>query len=156
VLAYSWTVNGGSFSNTAINPTNWTAPEIPGSYRITVTVNDGKGGTDSMSKDITVAEQNKPPVVSDIIVRDRKTQVTVNYAVPGTQYDLFVNASDPDGDALTFNWNVTHGTLSNSNSNPALWASPYSTSITYVTLSLTVSDGKGGVVTRTREIEVRW
>ena len=158
VLAYSWTVNGGSLSNAGINPTNWTAPETPGSYRITVTVNDGKGGTDSMSKNITVIEQNRPPAVSDIIVKVRKTQATVNYANSNEQYDLSVNASDPDGDVLNFSWSlsgsINPGSLGNSGSNPASWTAPYSA--TWVTITVIVDDGNGGVVTRNREIEVRY
>jgi hypothetical protein len=158
VLAYSWTVNGGSLSNAAINPTNWTAPQTPGSYRITVTVNDGKGGTDSMFKNVTVVEQNRPPEVSDIIVRDRNTQTTVNYAVTSSLYDLSVNVNDPDGDALTFSWSlsgsINPGSLSNSNSNPASWTAPYYA--TWVTITVVVDDGNGGVVTRNREVEVRY
>jgi flagellar basal body-associated protein FliL len=157
-ISYNWAVNGGSLSNAAINPTDWTVPAAAGSYQITVTVSDGKGGTDSMSKNITVVAQNRPPEVSDIYVKDHNTQASASYAVTGFEYDLSVNASDPDGDTLDFSWSlsgsINPGSLSNSGSNPASWTAPYSTA--WVTITVVVDDGNGGTVTRTRSIEVRY
>jgi hypothetical protein len=52
-LSYAWSANGGSLSGTG-NSVNWTAPATEGSYTISVTVNDGQGGSDSDSCSITV------------------------------------------------------------------------------------------------------
>jgi peptidoglycan-associated lipoprotein len=47
VLAYKWSAPTGSFANPAERQTIFTCPATPGSVPVTVTVNDGKGGTAS-------------------------------------------------------------------------------------------------------------
>ena len=47
VLAYKWSAPTGSFANPAERQTIFTCPMTPGSVPVTVTVNDGKGGTAS-------------------------------------------------------------------------------------------------------------
>jgi len=56
-LTYSWTASGGT-----VKPVNedgseglWTAPDVTGSYQVTCTVDDGKGGTDSSALELVVA-----------------------------------------------------------------------------------------------------
>jgi outer membrane protein OmpA-like peptidoglycan-associated protein len=46
-LRYRWTSPTGSFANPADRQTVWTAPGQPGAVPVTVTVDDGKGGTAS-------------------------------------------------------------------------------------------------------------
>lgn len=55
-LTYLWTVNTGSLTSPANRQTPWTAPNTPGVVPVTVTVNDGKGGTATASVNITVVE----------------------------------------------------------------------------------------------------
>lgn len=57
-------------------------------------------------------------------------------------YGVGVSASDPDGDSLTYNWSVTGGTIDNIHAQNINWTTP-STYGNY-TISVTVSDGKGG------------
>ncbi|NLA04914.1 MAG: PKD domain-containing protein, partial [Firmicutes bacterium] len=59
-LTYKWS-GDGTFSNTKGNPTNWTAPDIAGEYKIKVTVKDGRGGVATRSKTITVTASLAPP-----------------------------------------------------------------------------------------------
>ncbi|MBN1298958.1 MAG: PKD domain-containing protein [Actinobacteria bacterium] len=156
-LTYSWSVTGGSFSNSGANPTQWTAPDSSGTFNITVTVNDGNGGTDSMTRSVNVEAVNREPSLGPITVYEIGTSTSVSFAFTGQQYDLSVSASDPDGDNLSYNWSVssiTPGTLSNQTNNPALWTAPYTAAI--VTISVTVDDGRGGVVKNTRDIEIRY
>ncbi len=47
VLAYKWSAPTGTFANPAERQTIFTCPTTPGSVPVTVTVNDGKGGTAS-------------------------------------------------------------------------------------------------------------
>ncbi|MFA7577829.1 MAG: carboxypeptidase regulatory-like domain-containing protein, partial [Candidatus Muiribacteriota bacterium] len=54
VLSYTWTCSGGEISSDPTLPSvTWNLPEIPGTYSITVTVNDGNGG--SMFKRTTIS-----------------------------------------------------------------------------------------------------
>ncbi|NLA25792.1 MAG: PKD domain-containing protein, partial [Firmicutes bacterium] len=52
-LTYEWT-GDGSISGAKGNPMTWTAPGTKGDYTVKVTVQDGRGGTATMSKVITV------------------------------------------------------------------------------------------------------
>jgi peptidoglycan-associated lipoprotein len=53
-LTYRWTVPTGTLANPAERQTIWTAPQQEGSVPVTVTVNDGKGGTASDTVNIQV------------------------------------------------------------------------------------------------------
>jgi outer membrane protein OmpA-like peptidoglycan-associated protein len=57
VLAYKWSAPSGTFANPSERQTIFTCPMTPGSIPVTVTVNDGKGGTASD----TITIQCVPP-----------------------------------------------------------------------------------------------
>jgi outer membrane protein OmpA-like peptidoglycan-associated protein len=59
VLTYRWTTPSGTLANPAERQTLWTAPGQEGTVPITVTVNDGKGGTASDTVNVQVT---RPPV----------------------------------------------------------------------------------------------
>ena len=42
-LSYNWSASGGNLTGTG-ESVNWTAPNSEGSYNVTVTVTDGRGG----------------------------------------------------------------------------------------------------------------
>lgn len=52
-LSYTWSASGGNISGKGPIAT-WVAPNAYGSYTITVTITDGRGGEDSKSINITV------------------------------------------------------------------------------------------------------
>jgi outer membrane protein OmpA-like peptidoglycan-associated protein len=58
-LSYRWTTPNGTLANPAERSTVWTAPNTEGTYPVTVTVNDGKGGTATATVNIQVI---RPPV----------------------------------------------------------------------------------------------
>jgi len=58
-LNYRWTTPNGALATPAVRETRWTAPQQEGTYPITVTVDDGKGGTASDTVNIQVT---RPPV----------------------------------------------------------------------------------------------
>ena len=60
-LRYRWTAPNGTFANQTDRQTRWTATMQPGPVVITVTVDDGKGGTASATTTIQVMPP--PPVV---------------------------------------------------------------------------------------------
>ena len=69
----------------------------------------------------------------------------------GEVSSLTCQASDPDGDTLTYSWTSTGGSISGSGSTVS-WTAP-ATIGTY-TVTVSVSDGKGGTVTRGISITV--
>ncbi len=58
-LTYSWSAPAGSLTNRNAQQTPWTAPMVEGPVPVTVTVNDGKGGTAS---DVVTIQVIKPAV----------------------------------------------------------------------------------------------
>jgi mono/diheme cytochrome c family protein len=57
---------------------------------------------------------------------------------------LSVDATDPDGDALTYSWRVTAGTIDNRNASQTVWTMPPGPGLHFAYVM--VSDGKGGYV----------
>lgn len=54
-ITYSWTAASGTLATPSDRQSVWTAPMQPGSYPVTVTVNDGRGGTASDTATCQVA-----------------------------------------------------------------------------------------------------
>jgi hypothetical protein len=140
-LTYSWIYAGGSISGTGSTVT-WTAPSTFGIYIVTAIVSDGKGGTATQS--VSIAVTNNNPLISSLTA----TPATL---VTGGNSTIRCTASDPDGDTLAYSWTYTGGSISGTGST-ITWTAP-STAGTY-TVTVIVSDGKGGNVTRNVSITV--
>lgn len=140
-ITYAWSTTGGTISGTG-NAVTWTAPATEATYTISVTVNDGKGGTATGSCNIEVA--NTPPVITSLA----PGATTV---LPNGSCTVTCIASDADGDILTYAWSATGGAISGAG-NSVTWTAP-SAEATY-TISVTVSDGKGGTATESCTIIV--
>ena len=154
VLTYQWSVTGGSIANPNINPIIWTTPSTPRFCDITVTINDGRGGTDSLTETVEVTEPNSPPVLGDIVITPRETTPPNTYYT-GKTYDVSVTASDPDGDPLNYSWSISPlpggGTFSNPNINPTAWTANL---MGYYTINVTVNDGRGGTASKYKYVYV--
>jgi hypothetical protein len=158
-LTYSWSQVSpdsptGSFSNAAsANPT-WTAPDVSanGTYTLRVTVTDGKAGSVQGTVDISVTKVNQAPTVA----------ATINVPAgmrAGDLVPLTLEATDPDGDPLTFTWEQTapasQGTwFSGRDTGSPQWYSPVLRTATDFTFSVTVTDGQSPAVTRTVTVPV--
>jgi hypothetical protein len=128
-LTYYWTKTGGIITGSGSTAT-WIAPSTKGTYTVSCTVNDGKGGEDSESVSILVGG-NHPPVISNI---NAPSSVETNETTTIT-----CNASDPDGDSLTYYWTKTGGIITGSGST-VTWKAPSTKGI--YTVSCEVSDGE--------------
>ncbi|MEP6340822.1 Ig-like domain-containing protein, partial [Parasphingorhabdus sp.] len=115
-----------------------------GIYTVTVTADDGNGGTVDSVFTYTVTNP-APTATNDIASTDEDTPVTV---------DVLANDNDPDGDDLT----VTIATAPNG----TVMINPDGT-ITYTpdqdfngtdTITYTISDGNGGTSTATVEVTI--
>jgi hypothetical protein len=130
-LIYTWSATAGAISGTGSTIT-WTAPATEGTYTITATVSDNKGSTASESCDIQVV--NTPPVIASL------TPGAIELA-PGESCTVTCTASDPDGDALTYDWTASAGTITGTGS-LVTWTAPVAEG-TYA-VGVIVSDGHGG------------
>ncbi|HET6819907.1 MAG TPA: OmpA family protein [Candidatus Limnocylindria bacterium] len=90
------------------------------------------------------APENRPPTV-----KARCEPCTVEVGKTST---VTADASDPDGDALTYKWSAPAGTLSNPTDRQTPWTAPMQEGPVPVTI--TVDDGHGHTATDTVTIQV--
>jgi MYXO-CTERM domain-containing protein len=143
-LTYAWSQTAGptvslTGGNTA-QPT-FTAPEVTADtvLTFTLTVSDGTlSSTDTVSITVkNVAAQNRPPVANAGADQTVEEGATVTLAGSGT---------DPDGDALTYEWTQTAGptvTLDRGNTATPSFATPDVEADTVFSFTLKVTDANG-------------
>jgi hypothetical protein len=147
-LSYSWTADAGSFTDSGAD-VNWIAPDESGNYTIRAEVSDGHDtATDQIV--VWVAIPNSPPVIQTMTAEYHRLKRASNTSITCV-------ATDPDGDELTYTWSAV-----DENGNPAgnftgegetvTWVAPNAYG-TY-TITVTVSDGRGGATEGTDEIIV--
>jgi autotransporter-associated beta strand protein len=143
-LTYAWTSTcTGTFSNASASPSFLLSGQ-PGtsSCTMTVTVSDGRGG--STSGDVTMPVGTPTVNQAPIIV---STVQSASLVDPNATVNLFVQAADPEGAALTFTWSDQTGTLSGqantSSTSQVVWTAPASTSGDW-RITVLVGDGSGG------------
>ena len=135
----NFNANTGTFSGTP-------AESDVGSISIKVTANDGHGGTQSDSFNLTVLPGNKAPIVVNPI--DNQTVTAgedFSFPVPG---DTF---SDPDGDSLTLSATLNNGDplpdwLTFNPATGEFTGTPGNGDISSICITVTADDGNGGVV----------
>lgn len=156
-LTWAWSASGGTFSAPAAAATSWTAPASPGIQTLSLTVKDSRGltaafslavnGVSNLSSGSTSLELpfNVWPSVSKISAS--RTPLDVGQATT-----VSVNASDADGDALSYQWKAScAGTWTNATSSTASFvpsAIP-AEACNNCLLTVTVQDGRGGQGTGT-------
>lgn len=91
------------------------------------------------------AAENRPPVISAIVVSE-------NILGTGTTYTVTAQASDPDDDELTYQWSVNGGTVANLNVNPISWTTPNTPGDPII--QVVVRDGKGGEAALSKQVPV--
>ncbi|MFP2911540.1 Ig-like domain-containing protein, partial [Pyxidicoccus sp. 3LFB2] len=154
-LSLSWTASGGTFSEPTAATSSWTAPSSTGVQTLTFTVTDSQGAAVSLSLVVNVVSGtatgntaldisfNLWPVVSRVSASRSRLDAGQSTAVSA-------NASDADGDALTYQWAAScPGTWVNATSSAASF-SPSSIPAGVCNncqLTVTVQDGRGGQTT---------
>jgi peptidoglycan-associated lipoprotein len=58
VVQFRWTTAAGTIGDTRVAKTVWTAETVPGTYPVTITVDDGKGGVATDTVNIEVVRRN--------------------------------------------------------------------------------------------------
>lgn len=132
-LNFVWSYNFGSVSGSGSN-VDWQAPDSAGSYSIVCTVTDTKGGLAIDSVIIEVIQGNSAPQINSLIAEYDSIQTN-------NSVTLTCDATDADGDLLTYNWSVNIGTISGSG-NSVSWIA--TDSLDTFEITCTVSDGYGG------------
>ena len=135
-LSYNWSASRGEISGEGAT-VNWTAPLSVGSYDVTVTVTDGRGGEVMNQVTITV-RANKPPTITSLVA-------DADWTTPSGSLQLTCTASDLDGDELTYEWSTTGGDISGTGA-VVNWTAPEEAGIYHVTV--VVTDGHGEKDTR--------
>ena len=140
-LSYTWSAYG-DISGEGSTVT-WTAPAAPGDYTIAVKVTDGKGGEATTQLTIGVVV-NRPPVIDSLASEYEQVRKAMASAIECT-------ASDPDGDELSYVWSASGGNITGEGS-AVTWVAP--NTFGDYTITVTVTDGKGGQATASIDITV--
>lgn len=134
-LSYAWGFGDGS---TAAGKRVAHTYAAPGNYTVTLTVSDGQ--SESVATHVARATQpNREPVAA--------------FGATGSNLSWTFDASDShdaDGDRLSYQWDFGDGATAHG----ALVTRTYATAGTY-TVTLTVTDGRGGASTRDMLVEAR-
>ena len=145
-LSYGYSATGGSVEGTGPD-VRWSSASLaPGSYTVTVKVDDAKGGAASCSADIKVEEKpNHPPTASLSVERGSIVQ--------GERTGITCSGSDPDNDPLTYSYTATGGQIVGSGSNVQFDSAGLQPG-TY-TVNCTVNDGRGASADASGKVEVK-
>jgi len=144
-LGYEWSASGGVIQGTGAIVT-WIAPDSEGEYSVSVTVTDTRGATATDSVGINVTS-NRPPEI-DSLTAD------ATWTLPSGSMQVACNASDPDGDELSYKWEYDAGEVSQVSEDGSVitWTAPEDPGIYSITV--TVTDGHGGSDTDTLSVKV--
>jgi hypothetical protein len=141
-LSYAWTADAGSLSGEGAT-VEWTAPDEPGSYTISVEVSDGSDvATDQIV--VWVEMPNNPPVIEGLTTNCPRVR-------PGHTGTITCLASDPDGDELIYEWSTERGSITGEGPE-VTWTAPGEYG--YYSITVTVSDGRDGQATSEISITV--
>ena len=118
-----------------------TADQI-GAHDVTVQVQDGRGGTNFQSYRVCVlpAEGNRSPVIFSL---------PPDCVIPGQLFTYFINASDPDGDLLTYALNQGPPGMAVNPTNGILQWSAQTNLMGSIVVTVEVSDQRGGAESQT-------
>lgn len=113
-LAYTWVASQGDVAGEGA-AVEWSAPEAEGLYRLSVMVDDGRGGTAEYSTSLRVRANFAPEIVSLTPYSD--------WAKPGGSTYVSCTATDADGDQITYEWSATAGEVFGQGS-AIVWLAP--------------------------------
>lgn len=116
-ITYSWFIKGvetGDESSTL----SWISPQTTGDNWIVCNISNMQGESITDSVKIEVVEFIvHPPVISRISLDPSRVN-------PGDTAQLTCNASDPDGEDLTYFWSSDEGTFTTATSAVSIWNAP--------------------------------
>jgi len=106
-LTYAWSATGGRVDGSGPDA-RWSAGNAgPGSYTVTVRVDDGHGGSASCSTDIRVNAPPPPPPQPPVM----SCSVDRGTVMAGERVNVTASASSPQNFALTYTWRSNAGQI---------------------------------------------
>ncbi len=149
ILGYTLKVGPSSMT---VDPTSGLIQWVPstldrGNHSVVVAVNDGRGGTTEQRYTLSAIDPppNRPPLF---------TSIPIVKASVDSEYQYLAEATDADGDALTFSLNVGPDGMTLDQSRGTLSWKPNGQQNGTQAVTLHVSDGRGGTATQTFAISV--
>ncbi|MDD4410009.1 MAG: PKD domain-containing protein [Candidatus Pacebacteria bacterium] len=140
-LIYSWNCNNGTLSSATVLSPNLTLPTVTVNTPITCTLTASTAEGDSANDSVIITviggtddNQNHNPVAD-------AGQNKIVFS--GKTVTLLGDATDQDGDPLTYAWSCDSGSLSNSTILNPVFTAPTISSETTVNCNLVVTDSKG-------------
>jgi len=141
-LNYEWQATGGSLEGEGAIVV-WTAPAVEGFFHVEVTVSDHRGN--AVTKQIRITSKaNVPPMIASLTA-------DAGWTLPSGSLQITCEAEDPDGDALSYLWTATDGSISGTGA-IVTWTAPED--VGKYDITVVVSDGHGGSATRTLRVSV--
>jgi hypothetical protein len=131
VLSYNWSASAGGINGEGATVT-WTAPRSEGSYNVTVTVTDGRGG-EVMDYIIIEVSKNKPPYINSLVA-------DAGWTTPSGSIQMTCDAEDPDDDELRYEWIATGGNITGTGPK-VVWIAPQD--VGKYNITVIVTDGHG-------------
>jgi outer membrane protein OmpA-like peptidoglycan-associated protein len=145
-LNYAWSASGGTIEGSGTSVRWNSAGAAPGVYTVTARVDDGMGGTASCSVDLRVEPKpNRAPMLT--CSAERSSVMT------GERVRINAQASDPDGDSLTYTWRTNGGQIVGSGSSVQLDTSGLAPG--RYSVSTRVEDGRGGAADCSVDVSVQ-
>jgi len=141
-LTYTWTADQGEVYGEG-RSVKWGAPDTEGLFRVSVVVDDGRGGTAEQSMSLRVKANYAPEIQS--------LSASPEWAEPGTSTQISCTATDADGDEIAYEWEASFGETSGQG-NSISWLAPEKPGSYVVTVY--VRDGYGGASQRNILINV--
>ena len=145
-LTYTWSSTCGKVDGNG-SQVRWLSAGVPvGSCGITTKVDDGRGGAASSNLSVRVdPKPNRPPTITCSV--DRSS------VFAGEKVHISTNASDPDGDPLTYTWRTNGGRIAAVGAAADLDTTGLAPG--NYTVTVRVEDGRGGAADCSSTIEVK-
>jgi outer membrane protein OmpA-like peptidoglycan-associated protein len=138
-LTYTWATTAGRIEGTGPTARLDTTGLAPGSYAVTVRVDDGKGGFADCTAQVSVKSPPPPPPPPK--PPTATCRVDKSSVAPGEVVALSATASSPDNRRLNYDWTVTGGRVTGSG--PAVRWDTTGLSTGAYTATVRVADDRG-------------
>lgn len=141
-LTFTWAVSAGDIFGEGPS-IEWGSPISEGLYRVSVTVDDGRGGAAEYSTPLRV-QANVPPVFSGM-------SAETDWVPSGGSTRIECQVSDADGDTITLEWVATGGAILGTG-NAIIWTAPEADGVYWI--AVYARDTYGGEARRTLPMSV--